>query len=58
MHVNWRYVHHEIFGPPEQAIPHKPVPGYVYARAHLDYERIENWEDEPIHKRLQTALAC
>ena len=56
--VNWRYVHHEIFGPPEQAVPCKPVPGYVYARANLDYERIGNWEEEPIHQRLQTALAA
>ena len=56
--VNWRYVHHEIFGPPEQAVPLKPLPGYVYARAHLDYDRIENWEEEPIHKRLKRALAC
>ena len=56
--VNWRYLHHEIFGPPEHGVPVKPIPGYVYARAHVDYERIGNWEDEPIRKRLQTALAA
>ncbi len=56
--VNWRYLHHEIFGSPEHGVPRKPIPGYVYARAHVDYDRIENWEDEPIRQRFMRAVAC
>lgn len=55
--VNWQYVYHPDFGKPETADPLRPLPGHVYAKAWMDYDRIENWEDEPACKRLRRRLA-
>ena len=54
--VNWRYIHHEAFGKPEHGVPASPINGYVYARAYVDYNRVANWEEEPIRKRLPAGV--
>lgn len=54
--VNWRYIHHEAFGKPEHGVPANPINGYVYARAFVDYNRVANWEEEPIRKRLPAGV--
>ena len=54
--VNWRYVYHDVLGKPETAVPVRPLPGHVYAKAWSDYDRIEDWDAEPCAKRLRRRL--
>lgn len=51
--ADWKYIHHPDFGPPETEVRRG---GEIVARACMDFDRVNNWEEEPRRRRLLETL--